>query len=124
MIKLFEYIFFRVYIKYENWGESNPQLYAECVISLLQVLILLDIIIILEIFNIVLLAEIYVKIILGVGSLLFLYYNKKYFLKNKNRIISQYNINLYSTQSKIIILTVITIIIGTPLTLGLMKTKF
>lgn len=124
MIKLFEYIFFRVYIKYENWGESNPQLYAECFISFLQGLILLDIIIILEILNIVLLAEIYAKIILGVGSLLFFYYNKKYFTKNKKRIFSQYNNNLYSTRSKLIILTVIIIIIGIPLSIGLMKTKF
>lgn len=51
MIKVFDYIFYRIYRQYEKWRESYPFPYAEAIIIIIQIFIIYDVLTILSFFE-------------------------------------------------------------------------
>lgn len=122
MNKIFDYIFFRIYKRYEKWGENTPKLYAECFISLLYIIILLDVMLVIKLLNFEILHDFEIKPILIILSIIILFYNDIVFSKRKDNIIKYYNSNIRkSTLFDVLLVVVISMIFLFPLILGYIR---
>jgi len=123
MIKLFDYIFFRVYKQYKKWREDYPYPFAEGVIVVIQGFLICDILTVLSIFGLFprkIENPKYYALILVL--ILYIINHRRY--SNKHiEILNAYDckVDVYKRRNGIIIVIFIIVIIAFPLVVGALR---